>query len=110
MSTENDFLAQKMNRRDFLTLSALGVLPCMLTACLAGTPFSGSVSPTPDPSIAVPSPSPTRPPTPTDADWKMLASSLQGTLVRPGSPQYPTAIQLFQPSFDRIKPTAVAYC
>ena len=31
MSTENNFLAEKMNRRDFLALSALGVLPCMLS-------------------------------------------------------------------------------
>ena len=40
----------------------------------------------------------------------MLASNMQGTLVRPNSSQYPTAIQLFQPSFDSIRPAAVAYC
>lgn len=110
MDTENDFLAEKLNRREFLALSALGVLPFMLTACQGGTTVAGSVSTTPGPSKAVPSPTPTRPLTPTDADWQMLASSLRGTLVRPNSPQYLTAIQLFQPSFDRIRPAAVAYC
>ncbi len=40
----------------------------------------------------------------------MLARSLQGTLVRPGNPQYSTAYQLFITRFDSIRPAAVAYC
>lgn len=110
MSTENNMSAGKMNRREFLALSALGALPCILAACQGGAPVVGNVSTTPSPSSAAPNPTPTRPPTPTDADWKMLASSMQGTLVRPNSSQYPTAIQLFQTSFDSIRPAAVAYC
>jgi FAD/FMN-containing dehydrogenase len=39
-----------------------------------------------------------------------FASSLQGTLLRQDSPQYPIARQLFDPRFDGIQPTAIAYC
>jgi FAD/FMN-containing dehydrogenase len=31
-------------------------------------------------------------------------------LVRPGSPQYATARQLFDPRFDGVRPAAIAYC
>src|SRR5438876_5184204 len=55
-------------------------------------------------------PSPTRQPSPTAADWAALARSLQGTLVRPGSSQYPTALQLFNTLFDSVQPVAIAYC
>jgi FAD/FMN-containing dehydrogenase len=39
-----------------------------------------------------------------------LASKLHGTLVRPNSPQYAIARQLFSPGFDNVLPVAIAYC
>src|SRR5207248_4668815 len=47
---------------------------------------------------------------PTHADWSALARSLQGTLIRPNSPRYPAAHQLFNPRFDSVLPAAIAYC
>ena len=35
---------------------------------------------------------------------------MQGTLVRPDSPQYTTAQQLFDPRYDSVHPAAIAYC
>ena len=118
MTPENGLPQTKMNRRRFLALSALGALPCMLSACgipgadntpqtliPIGTTPASHASRTP-----TPSPSPTKPPSPTDADWKTLAKNLQGTLVRPDSSQYATASQLFHPRYDSIRPAAIAYC
>ncbi len=105
MTKENAFQLEKMNRREFLTLSALGALSYLLAACQVGTPGTATTTPT-----ATPSPSPTTQPSPTEADWLALARSLQGTLVRPGSPQYAPARQLFDPRFDSVRPAAIAYC
>src|SRR5947209_9521590 len=107
MTTEDTLPPQKINRREFLALSVLGTLPCILAACQSGTPGSSNATPT---SHVTSRPSPTRQPSPTDADWKMLARNLQGTLVRPDSPRYPGAYRLFSPRFDNIRPAAVAYC
>src|SRR5438445_13189817 len=93
MTTEHTLPQQKMNRREFLTFGTLGTLSCILAACHNETPSSSNA--TPSSSHLTPSPPPSRPPSPTDADWKMLARSLQGTLVRPDNPQYSTANQLF---------------
>ncbi|MGH9128011.1 MAG: FAD-binding oxidoreductase [Acidimicrobiales bacterium] len=43
-------------------------------------------------------------------DWAALAKSLKGRLVLPGQGAYPTATQLFNPTFDSVHPAAVAYC
>ncbi|MEU6736199.1 FAD-binding oxidoreductase [Streptomyces physcomitrii] len=43
------------------------------------------------------------------ADWKALASDLDGLLVRPGDKEWATARQLYNTRFDALKPTAVAY-
>ncbi len=108
-----DDIQEKLSRRKFLALSALGVwsLPGVLAACQSG---SGPSSVTPAPSRATPGPSPTPSPTkqplPTAADWAALASSLQGTLVQQGSPQYQAAYKLYSPRFDGIRPAAIAYC
>ena len=102
-----------MNRREFLALSVLGAVPCILTACQNGMPGSSHITPTPfstQQRTPTQPPSPTQPPTPTNADWAALAASLQGTLIRPGSSRYPVALQLFDPRFDSVKPTAIAYC
>jgi len=49
-------------------------------------------------------------PSPTDADWLLLAESLQGTLIRSDSMHYDTARQLFDTRFDSVRPAAIAYC
>src|SRR5450759_4794305 len=113
MTAEDMLLLEKMSRRKFLALSAMGALPCVLAACQSGTPGTTSVTPSPShtsrgPS-STPGPSPTGQPLPIDADWAALARSLQGTLVRPDSPQYLTAYQLYSPRFDGIRPEAIAY-
>ncbi len=109
-SSPNPFEIE-MNRRKFLAVSILAAVPCILSACQNGPSGTATVTPT---RVSQPSPtrqpSPTARPSPTDADWKVLASSLQGTLVRPTSPGYTTALQLFDPRFDGIKPAAIAYC
>ncbi len=105
---------EKINRRDFLALSALGTLPGLLAACgtqqpPASTGLSASPVKRSSPQSS-PSPKPSAQPSPTNADWSALAKSLQGTLVRPGEAQYAAAHQLFDPRFDSIQPAAVAYC
>ena len=109
MMTTNDALQpQETSRRDFLKLSILGGLAGLLTACQNGSSQAGT--PTPGVIPTQQHPSPTAQPSPTDADWAALASSLQGTLVRPGNAQYATARQLFSTRFDNVLPAAIAYC
>ncbi|HKV58851.1 MAG TPA: FAD-binding oxidoreductase, partial [Ktedonobacteraceae bacterium] len=108
MMTTNDALQpQGTNRRDFLKLSILGGLTGLLAACQNGSSQTGTPTPGITPTLQ---PSPTVQPSPGDADWAMLANSLQGTLIRPGNAQYTTARQLFSTRFDNILPTAIAYC
>jgi len=96
-----------MNRREFLALCAAGVLPGLLSACLAEPSKVSKVTPRP---TEHPTPtrqaSPTRQPSPSASDWSELSRSLQGTLIRPDSPQYPIARQ----RFDHVLPAAIAYC
>ncbi|MCK9898849.1 twin-arginine translocation pathway signal protein [Parafrankia colletiae] len=47
---------------------------------------------------------------PTERDWQRLAEKLSGRLVRPGTQDYATASQLFDPAFDQIRPQGIAYC
>jgi len=95
-------MPEQIDRRDFLALCAAGALPGLLAAC-QGSSASANATPTAQ-STRLPSPTPGR------ADWSELARSLQGTLVLPGSPQYSTALQLFDPRFDAVQPAAIAYC
>ncbi|HLI88898.1 MAG TPA: FAD-binding oxidoreductase [Ktedonobacteraceae bacterium] len=92
-----------LNRRAFLALCGLGAVAGPLAAC--GAMPAGSASAAPKPT-----PTPTPRPLPGDADWTTLAHQLQGTLLRPNSPQYPTARLLFDPRFDNINPAAIAFC
>ncbi len=46
---------------------------------------------------------------PSPADWAALATDLAGPLVRPGDSGYPTAKLLFDPRFDVLRPTGIAY-
>jgi FAD/FMN-containing dehydrogenase len=100
-----------ISRRRFLALSVLGTLSGTLSACLPGETGTATATPTltrtPTPTQT---PVPTRPPTLTEADWTALAKNLKGTLVRPSSPQYAVARQLFSPRFDNVRPAAIAYC
>jgi FAD/FMN-containing dehydrogenase len=47
---------------------------------------------------------------PTEADWQALASSLAGSLVRPGNALYDQARVVFNSRFDAVRPQAVARC
>jgi FAD/FMN-containing dehydrogenase len=47
---------------------------------------------------------------PTAADWNALRSDLTGRLIRPGEHYSPTARLLFDPRFDGIRPSGIAYC
>ncbi|MGH3154451.1 MAG: FAD-binding oxidoreductase, partial [Streptosporangiaceae bacterium] len=47
---------------------------------------------------------------PTAAYWAALARDLSGPLVRPGEAGYTTARELFDPRFDSLRPSGVAYC
>jgi FAD/FMN-containing dehydrogenase len=86
-----------MNRREFLGLSILGVL----ASCQVEPSKSGKATATPfKPSSS----------TVASSNWSAFAKSLQGMLVRPDSPQYASARQLFNPRFDSILPEAIAYC
>lgn len=108
----NTASSKEMGRREFLALCvALGTVPSVLTGCQAGPTSASTATPSPirKPSPTAP-PSPTENPFPTSADWAQLAKSLHGTLVRPNSPQYATARQLFSSRFDTILPAAIAYC
>ena len=102
--------ALELNRRNFLTLCGLGILPGVLLGCTTGQTTQGQGRPTSTPT-KTPTPTPTpHPVNPTTADWAALAQELQGSLIRPGDPDYATAHQLFNMRFDDIQPTAVAYC
>lgn len=93
---------QTLNRRTFLSLSALG-LAGLLTACGKGLGQSSSPTPT---AIATA----TRSPSLTAADWADLAQHLQGELVLPTDDRYAVAHQLFNTRFDSIHPAAIVYC
>ncbi len=99
-----------ITRRRFLTLCAAGTLPGLLAACQNGSAtvrHSPSLpSRTPFPTQR---PSPTRPLTLTESNWSALARSLHGTLIRPNSPTYAVARQLFNRRFDSVFPAAIAY-
>ncbi|HLG66098.1 MAG TPA: FAD-binding oxidoreductase [Ktedonosporobacter sp.] len=92
-----------MGRREFLMLGAMGTLSTLLIGC---QDVQGSSKPT----ATATAPQPTPAPTATDNDWAQLARSLQGPLVRPGNPRYPTALQLFDPRYDSVRPAGIAYC
>ncbi|MCW2877043.1 MAG: histidine kinase [Sphaerisporangium sp.] len=47
---------------------------------------------------------------PSSSDWTSLGKGLAGRLIRPGDASYDAARRLYNPSFDGIRPSAVAYC
>ena len=49
--------------------------------------------------------------TPTNADWNALKGKLSThKLVRPGQSDYNAARELFDPRFDSLRPSGIAYC
>ena len=98
-----------MGRRKFLALSGLGLTGFLASCSGVATSANGQAT-TPTSTVSQPTPTPTLQPSPVDSDWATLASSLAGTLVRPGDAQYPVAHQLFSTRFDSILPAGVAYC
>lgn len=52
---------------------------------------------------------PPRGPVP-DGVWSAFGHTLDGSLVRPGSPSYAKAKQLYEPRFDSMRPQAVVEC
>ena len=107
MTLKTMIASRKMNRREFLALSAISTLSAMIAACQGQTAHGADPTPTARPKVT---PSPTVQLTPTSTDWSALASNLQGTLVLPSSANYATALQLFDTQFDSIHPAAIAYC
>lgn len=94
-----------ISRRGFL--SSLG-LTGLLAAC-GGSPLATSHT-SPTARIATPTLVPTQAAILTENDWSALASSLQGTLIRPGNTRYTSARQLFSTRFDAIQPAGIVYC
>ncbi|MDH6575832.1 FAD-binding oxidoreductase [Kitasatospora sp. MAP5-34] len=108
------------SRRTVLRAAALAAITAGGVAACSddrrpGQPPASGASPTgaaPATSAATPgatgtSASPTA--TAGPADWAALAKDLGGLLIRPGDSRYDTASQLFQPQFDSLRPSAVAY-
>ncbi|WP_237555327.1 MULTISPECIES: FAD-binding oxidoreductase [unclassified Streptomyces] len=65
----------------------------------------GSPSPTGSAAGSTPKPSPTR----VKADWKALASTLDGDLVRPGDSAYELDHRLYNTRYDNLRPAGIAY-
>ncbi len=92
-----------MSRREFLILGAMGTLSTLLIGCQGGPSTS---KPTATAIRSTPAPTATA----TDNDWAQLASTLQGSLIRSDNPRYLTALQLFDPRYDSVRPAGIAYC
>ncbi len=96
-----------IDRRQFLRRT--GTLGAALTSSAL---LGASCSSTPRSSPATSSSTSSRPPTTTGAppDWAELSGSIQGNLVLPSSPAYPSAKLLYNEQFDGIDPAAIAMC
>ncbi|GCE13532.1 FAD-binding oxidoreductase [Tengunoibacter tsumagoiensis] len=104
-SSPSHKLSPLIDRRRFMVLAASG-LTTLATGCQ-------SVNAGPAPSrtaTAIPHLDPTPPPTLTAHDWSNLAQQVKGEVVRADNANYATALQLFNPRFDAIKPDGIAYC
>jgi hypothetical protein len=105
-----------LGRRRFLEIAGGVVAGTALAACSgnksAGPPkTTGTSLPSTSSTSAPPSStSTTNAGPPTSSDWSALERSLSGPLVRPGSPSYATATQLFNPAVDSATPQGIAYC
>ncbi|MFC1407574.1 MULTISPECIES: FAD-binding oxidoreductase [Streptacidiphilus] len=72
------------------------------TAVATASTTSSSASSAPSASTAATTPA-------RAADWTALAKDLDGLLIRPGDSRYDSARHLFQPQYDSLQPSGVAY-
>jgi hypothetical protein len=98
----------RLDRRSVLRLGALGAVAGLSASGLAacgsgrssststGSPSSGAGAATTEPLDA--------------AAWAQLGSTLSGHLVRPDDPGYLSALQLYDPRYDDVRPAGIAYC
>ncbi|MBC7270025.1 MAG: FAD-binding oxidoreductase [Streptomyces sp.] len=95
-----------MERRTFVGGTAAAVMAAS-TACGPTPPPDPSAPPTPAPKPPAPrSPSPSSSP---HLPWPAFSKDLDGTLIRPDDPDWPTARQLYNTRFDTLTPAAVVY-
>jgi FAD/FMN-containing dehydrogenase len=75
---------------------------------LAGCDDESTTSPAPtSPTRSSETTGPAARPGPTAADWRALASDLDGTLVRPDQPGFGVSARLYDPRWDDIEPQGV---
>ncbi|WP_023590261.1 FAD-binding oxidoreductase [Streptomyces thermolilacinus] len=95
------------SRRRLLGAGVAAVTGAFVTGA-AGSPPKGT------PHGIPPKPAAAKPSAPKGApragDWAALARGLDGRLVRPGERDYDAARTLFNPRFDGLRPSGVAYC
>jgi FAD/FMN-containing dehydrogenase len=99
-----------VDRRTFLRTAARWsvAFPGVSAIAAACTSASGGSSTTSPTSGAAPSGSLTSSAARTSGTaWHRLAASLDGDLIRPGSPGYPTARLAYDPLFDDVRPRAI---
>ncbi|MEV6983918.1 FAD-binding oxidoreductase [Sphaerisporangium sp. NPDC051017] len=116
-------IRDQLDRRAFMRVSALaaaaaagacgGPTPPGHTATASGD--SGGTTGTPSATAATGSTTGTAAATgartaPKPSDWKALGRGMAGKLIRPGDASYDAARRLFNPAFDGVRPSAVAYC
>jgi len=113
--------ATPIDRRKFLGIAGGAVASAALAACGSNqsgqststtkpgtTSTTGSTTSVPTTAVA-PTTSTTGPP-PDASDWAALGRSLSGSLVLPSDGSYSTSAELFNPTFDTIRPQGIAYC
>ncbi|GGK64555.1 FAD-binding oxidoreductase [Sphaerisporangium melleum] len=102
-----------LDRRSFLRVSAAAAAAAA-TGCATGDPggtITRATTSTPSGGTAAAGAAATGARTgPSPADWSALGRGLSGRLIRPGDAAYDTARRLYNPGFDGIRPSGVAYC
>ncbi|MEZ0094565.1 FAD-binding oxidoreductase [Streptacidiphilus sp. EB129] len=103
------------SRRTVLRAGAVAAVAAGLASCSGGTKPTAAPSSTPSstgsgtPPTGSPSTAPSASSSAGAADWAALGKDLDGTLIRPGDSRYASAHRLFQPRFDSLQPSGVAY-
>ncbi|GAA2145966.1 FAD-binding oxidoreductase [Kitasatospora kazusensis] len=108
-----------ISRRTVLRAAALAAVTAGAAACSDGRGTAQPPATATPPAASGGSASPASPASPGRSavpsgpagpgDWAALAKDLDGLLIRPGDSRYDSARQLFQPRFDSLRPSAVAY-
>ncbi|MFD3842786.1 FAD-binding oxidoreductase [Streptomyces sp. NPDC058642] len=98
-----------MERRTFIGGGVAALAAATATACNGDNKADAAQTATSGKSARTSTRTGTTAPATAPADWTALARDLDGTLVRPGDTNWPTAHQLYNTRFDNLKPAAVAY-